>query len=66
MFIRFDETRTDLKGEVMECPPQSVPHDPQEDPIKAGQGSCRSCGCTGYRPDKPNYCGCGHHFSQHK
>lgn len=35
-------------------------------PVKAGFGNCKSCGCMGYKPSKPNYCECGHHFSQHK
>jgi hypothetical protein len=39
--------------------------DSNEDPVKAGHGSCKSCDCTGYRAAKPNYCQCGHHFSQH-
>ena len=34
-------------------------------PLFAGQGKCKSCNCPGYMPDKPSYCKCGHHFSQH-
>ena len=34
-------------------------------PLFAGQGACKSCDCPGYKPAKPNYCQCGHHFSQH-
>lgn len=67
MFIRVKESHADFEGTLVEIP-QSAPHDPHvPDPIKAGQGRCRSCDCTGYRPDKDNkgYCKCGHHFSQH-
>jgi len=67
MFIRFDESHADLEGTLMELPPIGMPHYPQEqDPVRAGQGGCKSCSCPGYIPDKPNYCKCGHHFSQHK
>jgi hypothetical protein len=34
-------------------------------PLYAGHGACKSCNCSGYIPAKPNYCKCGHHFSQH-
>ena len=66
MFIRFDESHANLEDALLERPPQPLPYDTQQDPIKAGQGNCKSCDCLGYRPDKPNYCLCGHHFSQHK
>lgn len=67
MYVRFDESCTDLDSILVELPQQPVSPDPQEeDPIKAGYGSCRSCGCTGYKPGKPSYCECGHHFSQHR
>ena len=41
--------------------------DSNEDPLEAGRnfGSCRLCGCSGYIPDKPNLCKCGHLKSQH-
>lgn len=42
----------------------------EQEPAKAGHGSCRACDCKGYRKSssaKPNYCsGCGHHFDQHR
>ena len=36
---------------------------------QAGYGRCKSCDCSGYRPNDPknNFCrDCGHHFDQHR
>jgi hypothetical protein len=36
-------------------------------PVTAGWGACRSCGCKGYTKGKgDDMCGtCGHHWKQH-
>ena len=68
MLIQFDENDTGLDDTVVELPQLIAPHSAQERcTVTAGQGKCKSCDdCRGYRPDKPNYCKCGHHFSQHQ
>jgi len=67
MHIRFDESHARFKGTLGELPPKGTPHDPEEQSyLIAGHGSCRSCSCAGYVPDKPNYCRCGHSYSQHR
>lgn len=54
----------------VERPPKGVLGDPKkQEPIFAGWGACRSCGCSGYIQGGAGYqnCkSCGHHFSQHK
>lgn len=37
-------------------------------PVFAGWGACKSCGCTGYlsKGDGHTCKSCGHHFTQHK
>ena len=67
MLIDFEERHAELDEPLVEPSPKHSPHDPLErDPVRAGHGACKSCNCPGYIPDKPNYCTCGHHFSQHK
>ena len=43
-----------------------APHDAEaRDPVRAGYGKCRACGCKGYSPKGGGYCHCGHNFTQH-
>jgi len=50
--------------------PKGMIGDPQEhNPIFAGWGACKSCGCSGYIQGGAGYQSCktcGHHFSQHR
>jgi len=44
---------------------------PVDEEIHAGTGSCKSCGCRGYKPKRmifsDDYCAnCGHSYSQHR
>ena len=71
MFL-FDDSPAILKNKPLkvELPPKGMSHDQQEqDPIVAGHGRCRSCDCTGYKPNNKGegrYCVCGHHYDQHR
>lgn len=44
----------------LKCDPQE-----QDQELRAGWGSCKSCDCTGYVRDKQPFCRCGHHYNQH-
>jgi hypothetical protein len=39
----------------------------ETEPVKAGWGACKSCGCKGYtKSSTRDMCGtCGHHWKQH-
>ena len=62
-----DVSRPRARRQFSELPAYCTPPGTHERvPLFAGHGACKSCDdCRGYIPLKPNYCKCGHHFSQH-
>ena len=66
MFFQVDARCPDIAKTPAEHPPRYLPLTPRANPFRAGFGICKSCTCPGYKPAKPNFCECGHHFSQHK
>ena len=66
MFIRFNENNMDVSDYLTAYPTPMSDQIQEKAPFEAGFGGCKSCNCRGYEPEKPNYCKCGHHFSQHR
>lgn len=54
---------------VLLPPGRPQPFSVEAEPLRAGSGACKACGCRGYRPNSPknDYCkDCGHSWYMHK
>lgn len=66
MLVGTEMNRLRTRRLLSELPANgTLPETHERVPVFAGHGACKSCDCRGYIPLKPNYCKCGHHFSQH-